>query len=112
MLLPLVAPLEPDVPLVEPVVPDALLLEPLPMWALVSMNRSLALEVLEVEVLPEVPVVPEDDSARCRQPVTVIVFALLCRDVLDCDEDVCAPTPPVSASAAAATPPIHTVRFI
>ncbi len=108
MLLPLVAPVEPDVPLV----PDALLLEPLPMWASVSMNRSLARELLEVELLPEVPVVPEDDSARCRQPVTVIVFALLCRDVLDCDDDVCALTPAVSASAAAATLPSHTMRFI
>jgi hypothetical protein len=117
----------PEVPLVAPVVPDEpvellALDEPLPIFAFVSMKRSLALlpEVPlvapAVEPAPEVPVAPlDDESPRCRQPVTVIVLALLlCRELLlVCDEGVVwAPSPAVHMNATAAAPPIHTLRFI
>jgi hypothetical protein len=116
MLLDPVVP-APDVPLVALLVAlDGLelALAELPVFALVSMKRSLALElpVVPEVAVPDVPVAPlELDD--CRQPVTVIeVAVLLCRELLDWDEDVWALTPPVNASASAATPPIHTLLFI
>jgi hypothetical protein len=111
----------PEVPLVAPVVPDEPvelpLDEPLPIFAFARMKRSLPLALApEVPlVAPDVPVAPLVDEPLCRQPVTVIVLALLCRELLlVCDEGgvVWAPTLAVHASASAAAPPIHTLRFI
>jgi hypothetical protein len=104
---------EPAVVLVEPEVPAVLLIDGLVLiFAFVSSNCALellAVPEVAVELLPDVPVAPVLEPARWRQPVTVTVLALL---VLDCDEDVCALTPPVNASAAAAIPLIQTLRFI
>jgi hypothetical protein len=116
-------PVAPLVPLVAvpPVEPDVLgELEPLPLRAFVRMKRSLAAPdvplvapEVAVEPVPDVPVAPlEDESARCTHPVTVIVPALLCRELLDCDEDVWAPAPAVKARATAAALPIHTLDVI
>jgi hypothetical protein len=66
--------------LVVPAVPVVLvaLLLPLPALALVRMNFGSVLLAVD-EVVPVVPVGLA--CARCTQPVTVIVFGVLCDDV-------------------------------
>ena len=97
----------PDVPEAEPLIP---LLDPLPIFALARTKPSLLLEALALELplvaLPDVPVAPPIESARCRQPVTVTVPALLCVLL------VCAAMLTPNASAAAATAPVHICLFM
>jgi hypothetical protein len=91
---------------------------PAPLFAFVSTNDSFALEAeldpAAPDAVPEVPTAPPIRSACCRQPVIVIVLAL----ELDWFADVelpgvdCAAAPVPNASASAATPPIHTLRFM
>jgi len=75
---PLVDDPEPVVEDPEPVVDED---DDEPMRALVSMNSLLrALDADELLVVPLVPVAPAVPVPPCRQPVTVIVLALLVLD--------------------------------
>ncbi len=115
---PVVLPVDPEPEYDEPLAP------PEPIRALVNTNAApRALDpvaddpAVDDEPLPDVPTAPPIWLPCCRQPVIVIVSALLLPLRLDCDPVVdevpdWAAAPPPSASARAATPPIHTFRFM
>lgn len=95
-----------------------------PLFAFVSTNDS-ALDELEGvalvepvadvdEPVPDVPTAPPIRLACCRQPVIVIVLALELDwfDAVELPLVDCPAAPVPNASASAATPPIHTLRFM
>lgn len=88
-----------------------------PILAFDKTNCSAVLEpaVALDDPAPEVPTAPPIRSACCRQPVIVMVLAPLRLDWFDAVELPlldCPAAPVPNASASAATPPIHTLRFM